>query len=159
MFETAAAQDSELFYDPFAEEGEELYDADELHKELATRYLNKEIEHDYTADTFVKDTEAHMMTAHFKEEFAAMQTIMQRMHELCGEDHNLQQQMDGSEVLSSYSERDDAHVGHDHAHGDGHAKKAGKKESKKKVSKKTRLSLYEIMLHAREYRKKLFKTK
>jgi hypothetical protein len=149
--ETIAATNSapELFYDPFAEEGEEMYDADALHVELAARYLNKEIEHDYTTDNFVKDTETAMMTAHYKGQFAAMQSIMQRMHEICGEDHNLQQQMNGSEALSVY-DRHNKNDGHTHAFGYDNKKSSDKKEDKKKSKKKMRLSLFEIMQQARK---------
>lgn len=150
--ETATATNAvpEAFYDPFAEEGEEMYDADALHEVLTARYRNKEIAHDYTTDNFVKDTEAAMMTAHFNEQFEAMQSIMQRMHEICGEDHNLQQQMDGSNVLSVYG-RHDENDGHNHALRHGHSKHSDKKQDKK-TNKKPKLSLYEVYLAMRRSR-------
>jgi hypothetical protein len=153
-----ATKNPNLRFDPFAEAGDEFYDPSVVQQIINERYKNNEVHHDYTADQFIKDTEANMLTAHFNDQFEAMQEILQQVEQLCNHDHELAEQFKDSEVLSSYS-RSDNHDGHNHVHGKSHGKKSEKEKTKKKDKKKTKLSMYEIMMHAREYRQKLFKKK
>lgn len=103
----------ELYYDPFAEEGQELFDPVETFNLIKQNYLDRKVQHDSSADEFVSKTEALMMDSVFIERFDAVQAIMGQLHNLCGEDHNLNQAVMKNSYLSGidkHSEND----GHDH---------------------------------------------
>ena len=131
----------ELYFDPFAEEAEQLFDPKAAFARLEERYIAGDVEHDYTADNFVRDTEALMLDAMFVERFDAVRAVALRMHELCGDDHMLSQSLQSNDSLSSLFGAHKAHDGHDHA-GEKHNHKnddeyevdvkTGKKTKKKK---------------------------
>lgn len=123
--------DEQLFFDPFAEAGEEPFDVVLSFQTIFERYENKEIEHDYTADKFVADTEALMLDAQFAGQFQQAQAIAMRMHELCMDDHVLQTSMSTSELFGQ------SQVGHDsHQHDETAAHKKSEKKNTGKKDKK-----------------------
>lgn len=119
MKEVLASPQHELFFDPFAEEGAEEFNPIVAHEAMWERYAAHEIEHDYTVDHFVADTQALMLDAQFTERFDEAAAIAQRMHMLCGEDHGLAQRVSANETLQEllgdehHHEVSDVH-GHDH---------------------------------------------
>lgn len=137
MSETAHTE--QLFYDPFAEEGEQFFDAAASFDAIKARYQSGDVEHDYTADKFVSDTQALMLDAHFVGQFEQAQAIAARMHELCGEDHALREALQASGPSGS---EDHAAHGHSHLHDTYTGKndeetdpKTGKKKKKKDKKK------------------------
>lgn len=72
-----------MFFDPFAETGQQLFDPLEAFARTEARYLDEEVEHDYTADKFVSDAEVLIMDAQFNGMFAVAALIENRMHQLC----------------------------------------------------------------------------
>ena len=135
MNETLNSSAEKNFFDPFAEAGQENFDPVVAHANLWERYKNHEIEHDYTADNFLSDTQALMMDAQFLGQFAQAQVIVARMHELCGEDHGLAQSLQNNEVVSNYLNSFDSHSGHNHKPGQ-HNKNSDKDDEKEKDPKK-----------------------
>jgi len=117
--------EKQLFFDPFAEGGEQLFDPQTAHQSMWERYAAGDVEHDYTADKFVADTEALMMDAQFVGQFEAAQAIAERMHVLCGEDHGLRESMETSGL---FGHQHDGLGEHDH-------NEAGEKDEKKKAKK------------------------
>ncbi len=129
MNESLVTPAKDLFLNPFAENGEEMFDPMVAHQKLWERYQNHEIEHDYTADKFVADTQALMMDAAFVGRFEQAALIAAQMHILCGEDHNLQQSLQANSFFNQTdTERD--HHGHNHQAADEESSK--KKKQKKK---------------------------
>ena len=130
----------ELFFDPFAEAGEELFDPLTAHASMWERYQNREVEHDYTADNFLADTQAIMMDAQFLGRFDAAQSIAANMHAMCNHDQALAQSLQNNESTASYLNSFSSHDGHSHgSHGeheddDETDSKTGKKKSKVKLS-------------------------
>lgn len=121
----------QLYFDPFAEEGEQLYDPIQAFSAMEQHYLEGRVEHNYAADEFVAQTEAAMLDAVFLERFDAAQVIASRMHQLCGEDHGLNQAAQRSEVFSSLMET--------HGSDDGNAPQKGdlKKDDEYEIDPKT----------------------
>lgn len=74
----------DVFFDPFSQQE---FDPAGSFDTLLQRYLDNEVEHDYTADAFVRDTEALLLDAEFVGQFAVAEAIAMQMHELCGDDH------------------------------------------------------------------------
>lgn len=125
----------ELYFDPFADDGEQLFDPTAAFAELEQRYTDGDVEHDYTADNFVRDTEALMMDAAFVERFEEAQAIAARMHELCGEDHMLNQAFQEVSESRGLFNSHEIHDGHNHQQSDDEYEidpKTGKKVKKKK---------------------------
>jgi hypothetical protein len=109
--------DRELFLDPFTGE---MFDPIASHEVILERYKSGEVEHDYTADRFLEDTQALMMDAQFMGMYAEAQSIAARMHILCGEDHNLAQTMQNNEAMRALFGDKDEHSDSDgHNHGKG----------------------------------------
>ncbi len=128
------AAGEQLFFDPFAEQdGQEYFDPIAAHRTMWERYAAGEVEHDYTADEFVADTQALMLDAQFTGQFEQAQMIAQQMHLLCGEDHGLQaslrQNLGAQDMLNGLSH---AHDHDGHADTDENAGKSSKKKKKKK---------------------------
>ncbi len=128
---------SELYFDPFAEEGEQEFNPMEAFAKIEQNYLDNKVEHDTAADEFVKGAEALMLDSKFNERFAELEAIAARMHELCGEDHGLNQAMQSSEILGK------SHEDHDHEDALKFDKKDDK-ESKKDKKKKKRRSWFGV---------------
>lgn len=124
----------EAYFDPFADESEQTA-PEELFQQIMDRYQNNEIEHDYTADKFVADTEALLLDSQFTENFAAYEQITARMHQLCGEDHLLASTMNESSLFSSKHGLDDGH-GHASTDDPTHESKGKKKDKQKGRLKK-----------------------
>lgn len=103
----------DLYFDPFAEDGSELFDPIDSFSQLRQAYEEGRITHDYSADEFVAKTEALMMDAIFVERFDAVQAIASQMHQLCGEDHGLRQQL-GSSMISGINDSHSENDGHNH---------------------------------------------
>ncbi len=115
----------QLFFDPFADAGENAFNPEASFEALFERYENREVEHNYAADQFVRDVEAVLLDAQFVDRLAAMQSIASRLHALCGEDHGLQTSINQSqlkEYLPAFGGDDDHHS---HTH---HREQKGKKE-------------------------------
>jgi hypothetical protein len=125
-----------LYFDPFAENGAELFDPTEAFAQIKANYQQGGVEHDYSADNFVKDTEALLMDAAFLERFDAVQAIAAEMHRMCGEDHAVRSAMSQSDYFGAEDSHN--HQGHDHSHEDDNRKKK-KKEKKKKQSQNSKL--------------------
>lgn len=105
--------DTSQYFDPFAEQGQG-WDPIAVFDEIFDNYAHGAVEHDYTADQFVTDTEALMLDAQFTENFAAMSSIAARMHQLCGEDHALQAAMKTSRLFGDKEHTyADGHIHHD----------------------------------------------
>jgi hypothetical protein len=121
--------EQELYFDPFADDGAELFDPNELFEQIKSNYEQGNIEHDYSADNFVKDTEALLLDATFVERFDAVQAIAAEMHRMCGEDHVLRTAMSESGYFGS--EDAHGHEGHKHDHDTDKDSKKKKKDKKK----------------------------
>jgi hypothetical protein len=133
--------EKELFYDPFASQGEQYFDPEVAHQAMWEKYAGRDVEHDYTADKFVSDTEALMLDAQFVGQFDQAQAIAERMHVMCGEDHGLQQSVTANESLSGLLGNNN-HDGHDHGL---HAKdEDDDKKDKKKKKKRLRRGWFSI---------------
>jgi len=104
-------QIEQLFFDPFAESSEQLFDSLKSHEVLFAHYEAGKVEHDYSADEFVADTEALMLDARFVGQFEQAQAIAAQMHLLCAEDHGLRSSMNDSLLFAQPAEHDD----HDHS--------------------------------------------
>jgi hypothetical protein len=117
-----------LYYDPFAPEGQELFDAAESFEKLEARYLAGKVEHDYSADDFVRDVEALQMDAQFIGQMRAIEQISARMHEICGEDHNLQAAVEERARQHDHSQHEQDHTTHSNEEDD---KKKKMKDKKK----------------------------
>lgn len=76
----------DIFFDPFAAED---FNPEESFNALLQRYANNEVEHDYSADTFVRDAEVLLLDAQFVGHFAVAEQIVIQMHQLCAGDHGL----------------------------------------------------------------------
>ena len=113
-----------MYFDPFANEADQVA-PDELFQQIMDRYLNNEIEHDYTADQFIADTEALLLDSHFIENFSAFERISAQMHQLCGEDHLLANALGNNALFIA-----------NHGHDDGHNHKPANHHSDKKKKKK-----------------------
>ena len=113
-----------MYFDPFANEADQVA-PDELFQQIMDRYLNNEIEHDYTADQFIADTEALLLDSHFTENFSAFERISAQMHQLCGEDHLLANSLVGNALFATNHGDDD---GHNHDAANDHSNKKKKKK-------------------------------
>lgn len=103
-----------FYYDPFAEEGEELFSPLEALSAIEKEYLENRVVHDDSADIFVHKTEALMLDTAFVERFEALQAMTARIHQLCGEDHMLNEAVQSSNALSSFMDSHKADDGHGH---------------------------------------------
>ena len=142
---------SELYFDPFAEEGEQLFDPAHAFTQLEERYRAGNVRHDYTADNFVRDTEALMLDAVFVERFDAVQAMASRMHQLCGEDHMLGQAFQSNETFSDFMSghgKDDGHNHNDNSHSKHKDDDEYEVDPKtgKKTKKKKRYSWFSLLL-------------
>ncbi|MGB4758970.1 MAG: hypothetical protein WBP26_02845 [Candidatus Saccharimonadales bacterium] len=104
----------DIFFDPFAGGDEEAWDAETAFDEIFARYANGKVEHNYTADMFVADTEAIVMDAHYAENLSAMTTIANRMHQLCNDDHQLQNAAQASGMLGKKPHSTHNHITYAH---------------------------------------------
>lgn len=136
MEKTTYEQD--IFFDPFSE-GNEDFNPEDLFEAIFAKYQNNEVEHDYTADNFVKDTEALMLDARFTEQFSAFESIAARMHQLCADDHSLSSAMENSSLFGA-SQKHDSHDGHSHGHDEENDHRPTGKKKKKKKSHHTHTS-------------------
>lgn len=136
MSELLAAE-RQLFFDPFADAGEELFDPAQAHQAMWERYAARDVEHDYTSDHFVADTQALMLDAQFVGQFEQAQLIAQRMHMLCGEDHGLRESLlQNNEAHSMISGlQRDVHNHSTEAGGAADKKDSSTKKKKKKKRK------------------------
>jgi hypothetical protein len=123
-----------LYFDPFADNGAELFDPSELFEQIKSNYEQGNVKHDYSADNFVKDTESLLMDAVFLERFDAVQAIAAEMHRMCGEDHNLRTAMQEN----GYFGHENEHVLHNHDHSHDEEDDKTKKKKKRKVKAKSR---------------------
>ncbi len=98
-----------LYYDPFAEEGQEYFNPIESFNQIIENYQQDKVEHNNAADLFVARTEALMHDAHFLERFDAVQAIAAQMHNMCGEDHNLRLSLESSQLFSGTHNDNDGH--------------------------------------------------
>jgi hypothetical protein len=123
------------FLDPLSESGAEVFDPLASMEAITARYLDNEVEHDYTADKFVSDTQSLMLDAQFVGKFEEAQAIAMRMHQMCGEDHGLQMSLNANESFSSALEGmlgSNEHDGHDHGPTHDYDEDGTKKSKKKK---------------------------
>jgi hypothetical protein len=120
----------ELFFDPFAENGGELFDATQTFDRLFERYAAGQVEHDYTADKFVADTEALLLDAQFVGQFEQAQNIVAMMQKLCAHDHALEQTLAESVLFSAKSHDHDDHNHTPHESGQDDDEKNKKKKKK-----------------------------
>ena len=126
----------ELFYDPFAPEGQELFDPLTAFASMWEKYQNGEVKHNDAADKFLADTQALMMDATFLGRFSEAQTIAASMHALCNHDPGLAQSLQGNDSVASYLDSFNSHDGHNHGSSKKHEDdeydpKTGKKKNKK----------------------------
>lgn len=89
----------EMLYDPFTGE---FYDSIATFDAYLERYQNGKVEHDYSADEFLRDTQSIMMDAHFLGRMRDVQDIATRMHLLCNHDEQLSAAMLKNESASTY---------------------------------------------------------
>lgn len=104
------------FLDPLAE-SEEVVDIEESFGVAIKRYMDGEIEHDYTADMLVEDVETMMLDATFQGQLEQANAMAQQMHVMCQHDHGLMDSASQSDLLSQHF----GELGHEHgehAHGD-----------------------------------------
>lgn len=104
------------FLDPFAENGPELINPMDSFYTIVERYTNNEIEHDYSADRFVHDTETIIMDASFANMIDQANQIAAITHMLCGHDQALRSSVEQSSLLGQHGEH--AEHQHDHEHAD-----------------------------------------
>ena len=112
--------EQQLYYDPFADLGQESFDPTEAFLKAKHNYVQGSVEHDYSADKFVADTEALMLEAQFIDRFDAVQAIAAQMHQMCGDDHGLRSSFERSSMGltdGEHSEND----GHNHGPEDSHS--------------------------------------
>jgi hypothetical protein len=102
-----------LYYDPFAEEGQEYFNPIESFNLILDNYQLDKVEHDNAADLFVARTEALMLDSQFLERFDAVQAIAAQMHNMCGEDHNIRNLMNKNPIFGTGEHSKDD--GHGHA--------------------------------------------
>lgn len=99
------------FLNPFAEAGPEaIVDVEAAFEVITERYLSDEIEHDYTADNYVRDTETLMLEATFQDKLDIANAIAAQMGAMCQHDHSLMNSVNESGLLGQHSGE------HDHAH-------------------------------------------
>lgn len=93
------------FIDVFAEESAQPQpiDIEKTFIEIVDRYQNQEIEHDYSADQFVQDTEILMLDATFQDQLEIANAIAAQMHAMCTHDHNLANSVSQNELLGQYA--------------------------------------------------------
>lgn len=87
------------YFDPFIENGEQIFDPVSSHELITQRYLANDIDHDYSADEYVRDTQALMLDAQFLDRFEDARAIAARMHEICGENHDLTESVNANEAF------------------------------------------------------------
>ena len=97
-----------IFFDPFGAE-QTGFNPDASLEQLMVRYEQGKIDHDYSVDTFVADTQALMMDAAFVEDFGAVERIANQMQAMCQHDHALRDAVTSLEQNAGESEHK-----HDH---------------------------------------------
>jgi len=135
-----------LFFDPFAETGaQQEFDPIASHQSLWERYKNSEIEHDYTADKFVADSQALMMNSHFAGRFEEAAMLASQMHAMCGGDEHLSKAVMGNEGFREMLGPLESHGDHDHV--ESHSPEHEDIEDKKsKDKKKKRRRWFDMLL-------------
>lgn len=107
---TDILQDVHGFYDPFADTPESEFDPENVFNQIVQNYHEQKVTHDDAADTFVARTEALMMDAVFVQRFDVVQSIAAQMHMMCGEDHNVQAQVEANSFLFNSMHNSDGHT-------------------------------------------------
>lgn len=123
-----------MFFDPFAENGAEEFNPLLSHAAMWARYLNKEVEHDYTADRFVSDHQALMMDSIFLGRYEEAELMAASMHRGCQHDHELSK----SFMESSLSATDHDHPDNKGQH-EAEASELSNNNKKKDKEKKKKL--------------------
>lgn len=118
------------FIDIFAEEGAQPQpiDIEKTFVEIVDRYQNQQIEHDYSADQFVQDTETLMLDATFQDQLEVANAIAAQVHAMCTHDHSLADSVSQNELLGQHSLED----GHNHTDDYDETDPKKKKKRKKK---------------------------
>ncbi|HEY1645088.1 MAG TPA: hypothetical protein VGF75_01745 [Candidatus Saccharimonadales bacterium] len=122
------------YFDPFTDE--EIPDIEAARQAATENYLAGTVEYDTALDSFVKDCEAMVWEARYTDRMELAQDIMARMHQMCGEDHNLSRFMQENSTFGSLFE--DQHQNHDHNH-EAHSKHQHEDGIDPKTGKKKRL--------------------
>lgn len=136
-----------LYFDPFAGENGETFDPIASLAAIEQRYLNREIEHDYSADQFVRDAEALVMDSRFAGLMEQAAVIEARMHAMCGDhDHALSTSLRDSSIFGEQAEASDHSHSHSHEHNHDRKSKAKKKKSERVRPAAPRQSLLSFII-------------